>query len=79
MNELIQLISQRTGLSPDKAQEVVNVVLSHLKEKLPPSLASSLESFLADGSAGSGGNLEGEAKAIAAGLGGLFGGKAEKA
>jgi len=38
MDELVQKLSEKTGLPPDKAQEVVNVVVSHLKEKLPEPL-----------------------------------------
>lgn len=76
MDELVQTISQKTGLSQDKAQEVVNVVVSHLKEKLPAPLASGLDSFLAGGSAESG-SLADKAKAVASGLTSLFGNKSE--
>ena len=33
MEELVQKLSQKTGLSPDKAQEVVNVVVELFKRK----------------------------------------------
>jgi hypothetical protein len=35
IEELVQKLSQKTGLPPDKAEEVVNLVVSHLKHKLP--------------------------------------------
>jgi hypothetical protein len=76
MEELIQKLSQKTGLSPDKAQEVVNVVMTHLKEKLPAPLASGLDSYLAGGSA-EGGSFADKAKAAASGLGNMFGKKTE--
>lgn len=76
MDELVQRLSQKTGLTPDQAQEAVNVVLSHLKEKLPGPLANDLESFLAGGS-GESGSLVDKAKAVASGLGSVFGKKAE--
>jgi hypothetical protein len=76
MDELVQKLSQKTGLSPDKAQEVANVVLNHLKEKLPAPLASGLDSYLAGGSA-EGGSLADKAKAMASGLGSLLGNKTE--
>lgn len=76
MDELVQRLSQKTGLSPDKAQEVVNFVLSHLKEKLPAPLASSLDSYLAGGSA-VGGSLADQEKAMVSGVGGIFGNKTE--
>jgi nucleoid DNA-binding protein len=31
MNELVQLIMQKTGLPQDKAQELVDTVVTHLK------------------------------------------------
>jgi hypothetical protein len=74
MNELVQELSEKTGLSQDKAQEVVNVVVSHLKARLPTPLANALDSFLNGDSSGSGSLLE-EAKAMASGLGGMFGKK----
>jgi hypothetical protein len=49
-DELVQRLSQTTGLAHEKAQEVVNFVLSHLKEKLPARVASDLDSYLAGGS-----------------------------
>jgi hypothetical protein len=76
MDELVQKLSQKTGLSPEKAQEVVNVVVSHLKEKLPEPLAKGLDSYLAGGS-GETGSLADKAKAVAAGLGSMFGKKPE--
>ena len=75
MEQLVQELSQKTGLSPEKSQEVVNVVVSHLKERLPEPFANALDSFL-NGSAAGSGNLMDEAKAMASGLGGLFGKKA---
>lgn len=74
MEELVQKLSQKTGLSPDKAQEVVNVVVSYLKEKLPAPLASGLDEYLSGGSP-EGGSLIDKAKAVASGLGSVFGQK----
>lgn len=46
MNELVQLVAQKTGLAEDKAQMAVVTVLSFLKERLPSPLAGQLDSFL---------------------------------
>lgn len=46
MNELIQNIVQRTGIPQDKAQTVVQMVVSHLKERLPASVSSQLDNYL---------------------------------
>lgn len=43
MEELVQRLSEKTGLSQDKSQEVVNVVVARLKERLPEPLANSLD------------------------------------
>jgi hypothetical protein len=54
IDELVQKLSQKTGLPPDKAEEVVNLVVSHLKDRLPAVLSSALDSHLS-GSSGKGG------------------------
>jgi uncharacterized protein (DUF2267 family) len=49
MNELVQLVQQKTGLSQDVAEKAVDAVLEFIKQKLPASMASSLESLLEGG------------------------------
>jgi hypothetical protein len=71
MNELVQLVQQKTGLSQDMAQQVVDTVVGFLKTKLPAPLASGLDDLL-----GAGGSGE-AATAAAAGEGGGLLGKAE--
>jgi hypothetical protein len=73
MAELVQKLSDKTGLSPEKSQEVINVVVTHLKEKLPVPMASGLDSILADGSAGTGGSMLDEAKSAVSELSSIFG------
>jgi hypothetical protein len=78
MNELIQMIVQKTGLSQDKAQMIVNMVVTHLKGKLPDSVSSHLDSFLSTGDvATTTGGVAEKAKSMVAGLGGLLGTKNE--
>jgi hypothetical protein len=52
MNELIQNIVQRTGIGEDKARTAVEMVVSHLKGKLPAPISSQLDSYLSGGSEG---------------------------
>jgi hypothetical protein len=52
MNELINLITQKTGLSNDMAQQVVQIVEGYLKDKLPEPMASQLTSALGSQSGG---------------------------
>ena len=57
MNELVQIVAQRTGIGEDKARQAVQVVLEHLKGRLPGPLASHLDSFIQGGDQGAGGGL----------------------
>jgi hypothetical protein len=76
MNELVQLIVQKTGLPQDKAQQIVDMVVTHLKEKLPGSVSNHLDSFLSTGDvATTAGGVVEKAKSMVAGLGGLMGTK----
>jgi hypothetical protein len=66
MDELIKLVSQKTGLPPDKARVAVDTVVNFIKSKLPPSIAGQLDTIVAGGSLRDN-PIEG--------LGGLFGKK----
>jgi hypothetical protein len=46
MNELVQLVMQKTGVSQDTAQKVVDTVTGYLKTKMPPAFASHLDGVL---------------------------------
>jgi hypothetical protein len=86
MNDLINTVSEKTGLGQDQAQAAVDAVLGLLKERLPSPVADILTSLVhggegraaaasAEGSGESGGAaLAGEAEAL---LGNLFGSKKE--
>lgn len=71
MDELINLVSQRTGIPADKAQMAVQTVLGFVKSKLPAPIAAELDNMLS-GAGGAEGAL-GELGSIAKGLGGMFG------
>jgi uncharacterized protein (DUF2267 family) len=66
MEELINLVAQKTGLAPDKARTAVDTVLGFVKNRLPAPIASQLDNALAGGA---GGFAE-----AAKGLGAKFGG-----
>jgi uncharacterized protein (DUF2267 family) len=66
MDELIKLVSQKTGLPQDKAKVAVETVVNFLKQKLPPSIAGQLDALL------SGGSIQDN---LTKGLGDLLGGK----
>jgi nucleoid DNA-binding protein len=58
MDELVKLISQKTGISQDQARQAVTQVIEFLKLKLPAPVANQVEAVLS-------GNVPN--------LGGLFG------
>ncbi len=62
MNELIQTLQQKTGLTGDQATAAVNHVLDYFKSKLPDSMHGLLDS------AASGTDLTQELKSKAEGL-----------
>ena len=69
MDELINLVSQKTGLTEGKARLAVDVVVSYLKEKLPAPIADQVEKTLI------GESFVGKAGELAKGVGGMFGKK----
>ncbi|MGB9029881.1 MAG: hypothetical protein WCC27_07155 [Acidobacteriaceae bacterium] len=76
MSEIADLLQQKAGLSPDKAQEVEQVIVQHLQSRVPAEFQGILGSVL-----GSGAPAEGSQPAESGGLGsllsaatGLFGG-----
>jgi hypothetical protein len=62
MEELVNLVSEKTGLNAEMSEMAVKVVLDFIKEKLPKPVAAQIDNVLEGGSA-------------ADMLGGLFGGK----
>ena len=84
MNELVQLLQQKIGLSQDVAEKVVDTVVGFLKTKLPEPMASGLDSLLGGGAsteaaagdaAADAGGIMDKAKSMVAGLGGMLGNK----
>jgi len=75
MDELINLVVQKTGISQDDARKAVEVIVNALKSRLPGPLASHIDSFISGGMSGGVSTLEAEAGEMLKGkLGGLFGG-----
>lgn len=75
MDELVNAVVQRTGMSQEDAQKAVQTVIDFLKSRLPAPIAGHLDSFLSGGASGELNTLEGEAENLIKGkLGSLFGG-----
>ncbi|MBV8390549.1 MAG: hypothetical protein JO080_12165 [Mucilaginibacter sp.] len=50
MEELIQTVADKTGISQDQARSAIQTVIDHLKDKLPMGLGDKIESYLQGGS-----------------------------
>ena len=71
MNELINLVVQKTGISQDDAQKAVQVVIDAIKSKLPAPIAAQVDAYLTGGGVDA---LEAEAGNILKGeLGSMLG------
>ena len=76
MEELVQLVSQKTGLSAEHARTAVTTVVGYLKTKLPAPIAAQVDGVLSGGGLGNMmGSLGGQAGDIAKGIGDMFGKK----
>jgi uncharacterized protein (DUF2267 family) len=53
MNEIVQMVAQKTGIGEDKARQAVQLVLEHLKGRLPGPIASHLDGILQGNATGS--------------------------
>ncbi len=69
MDEIINLIVQKTGIAPEHARTAVQLVLSQLKTRLPESMQGYVDSALSGGAAGGMPNIAD----AASGLGKLLG------
>lgn len=72
MDELINQITSRAGISQEQARTAVQTVLDFAKTRLPAPLATQLETALNDGNANT---MMNEASKQLSSLGGMFGGK----
>jgi hypothetical protein len=75
MQDIINQLTSKIGLSPEQAQGAVQMVVGFIKDKVPAPLAGMLDNFLpgaqapAEGESAGGGDLLEQAKGV---LGGLF-------
>lgn len=78
MEELINQITERTGIPHDVAKQAAEVVIGYLKQKLPGPIGSQIDSVLGMQAAGDGANQTQEAKGgLGQTLGSMFGKKDE--
>ena len=70
MNQLINMVAQRTGISEDKARTAVDTVVGFLKERAPAGLSGQIDSLIGGGE---GTGQGGMASGIASKVGGMLG------
>ena len=75
MDELVNLVAQRTGIPADKAQMAVQTVVGFLKEKLPAPIAAQVDGLMSGGGGGIAGlaGQAGELGSVVKGIEGMFG------
>lgn len=74
MDEIINLVVQKTGISQDDAQKAVQVIVDSIKSKLPAPIAAQVDTFLSGGASGGVNALEAEGETLVKNeLGGLLG------
>jgi hypothetical protein len=69
MEELVTLVANKTGLSPEVSRVAVQTVLEYLKQKLPAPVASQIDAIAGSGGSSSTADI---AKGV---LGGILGKK----
>lgn len=50
MEELIQKVSEKAGISTEQAKSAIETLLAHFKDKLPFGIGDKLESYVQGGS-----------------------------
>ena len=73
MDQLVKMVSEKAGITPEQAQAAVQQVLAFVKDKMPAGLGSQLDGLMS----GEGGGMPGLGD-LAGKLGGLFGGKSDE-
>ena len=74
MDQLVAMITEKTGLSADKAQEVIGMVIGFVSDKLPAPIANQVKGLIDGDGDGGGGGGGGAMDSVKKGLGGLLGG-----
>lgn len=72
MQDIVKLVSERTGISEPQAQTAVETVVAFLKERLPAPVAVQVDTVLASDLSGVTQQIESFVPGGLGGLGGLF-------
>ncbi len=67
MEKIINLVTEKAGISKDQAEKAVETVVTYLKDKMPGGLGSQVEGFLKGRS-----SVEGATAGLGDKVGGMF-------
>lgn len=59
MNDLVKIVSQKTGLPEAQAKIAVDTVVGYIRTKLPTPIAAQLDQLIGGGAAAGGGDILG--------------------
>lgn len=76
LDELVNRVAERTGLSQEQARTAAETVIGFLKERLPAPVAGALDGAVQGGENSSSGMTD-QAGGMLGNLGGMFGGNKE--
>ncbi|HEX8396707.1 MAG TPA: hypothetical protein VGB02_02415 [Pyrinomonadaceae bacterium] len=76
LDELVNRVAERTGLSQEQARTAAETVIGFLKERLPASVGGALDGAVQGGENSSSGMMD-QAQGMLGNLGGMFGGNKE--
>jgi hypothetical protein len=74
MDDLIQQITAKTGISDDQARQAIDMAMGFVKDKLPEPIASQLDGFIGGSDGGAGGMMGMVQDQLGGMMGGLMGG-----
>jgi hypothetical protein len=74
MDDLIQQITAKTGISDDQARQAIDMAMGFVKDKLPEPIASQLDGFIGGSGGSSDGGAGGMMGMVQGQLGGMMGG-----
>jgi hypothetical protein len=75
MDEIVQVLQDRAGLSPEQAQEVAKVIVDLIKSKVPSEFQGMVDQYLGGGDAQAGSSSLGALGGLLGAAEGMFGNK----
>ncbi|WP_029033357.1 hypothetical protein [Salinimicrobium terrae] len=68
MEKIVNLVSERAGISTEQAQVAVDTIAKFLKDKMPPAMAGQVDNYLKGNGTGDDGGIAGAAGKLGSGM-----------